>query len=172
MSRPWLSLRVLALFALLGCGAALAAGGWFLLADREPSLPPLTAPALQAAEARWREHGPASYNLDVSITGRQSGQFHVEVRDGKVTACTRDGITPRPHTWDTWSVDGQFDTLARELEGAADPQKVYGAPAGADVRQGAQFDAEFGYPLRYERHVFGADLPIGWRVTRFEQAPQ
>jgi hypothetical protein len=151
----------------LGGLAALLGGAFYLFADREPALPPLSRGALDAALVRWRRQGPPSYDLDVTISGRQSGKFHLEVRDGKVTVCTRDGIPPRPHTWETWTVEGQFDTLERELEGAADPQKVYGAPPGAEARQLALFDADLGYPLRYERHVLGADLGIAWRVTHF-----
>lgn len=166
MSRPWLSARVLVASMLLGGLAALLGVGVYLLADREPGMPRLERDTLEAAMARWRERGPASYDLDVVISGRQSGDFHVEVRAGRVTACSRNGIAPRPHTWETWTVEGQFDTLQRELDGAADPERIYGAP-GAEARQLALFDGELGYPLRYERHVLGADLGIAWRVTRF-----
>lgn len=163
----WLSVRVVLLSALLGGLGTLLIGGLYLASQGEAGMPPLTEAAFHAAEARWRKLGPASYDLDVEISGGQSGQFHVEVRDGEVTACTRNGLAPRRHTWETWTVAGQFETLELELQGAADPQSRYGVPAGTQVIQQALFDTELGYPLRYERHVMGANLPVAWRVTRF-----
>jgi len=163
----WLSVRVVLLGVLLGGLGTLVVGGLYLASQGEAGMPRLKEANFHAAEARWRKLGPPSYDLDVEISGGQTGLFHVEVRRGEVTACTRNGLAPRRHTWETWTVAGQFETLELELQGAADPQSRYGVPAGTQVIQQAMFDPELGYPLRYERHVMGANLPVAWRVTRF-----
>src|SRR5688572_20018407 len=67
--------------ATLGIGLT----AWLL---RPAPLPRLTEEALDAAVDRWRQHGPQSYNLDIEQTGRQSGQFHLEVRGGVPVAMT------------------------------------------------------------------------------------
>jgi hypothetical protein len=132
------------------------------------SLPSLTRAAYESAARRWEAKGPASYTLDLTLQGRQPSQIHIEVHRGEVTAMTRDGVEPRQRrTWDYWSVPGQFDTIDRELEMAADPQSTFRASAGAVVQQ-AEFDPTYGYPRRYRRIVLGNDLEIEWQVTRFE----
>ncbi len=139
-----------------------------LLIMRQESLLPLSRTAYESAVQRWEAKGPANYKLDLTLQGRQPGQIHIEVHRGEVTAMTRDGVEPRQRrTWDYWSVPGQFDTIDRELEMAADPQASFHAPAGAVVQQ-AEFDPTYGYPRRYRRFVLGTDLEIDWKVTHFE----
>lgn len=132
-------------------------------------IPDLTEPLLQAAEKRWQENGPASYDLDLEITGAQPGIVHVEVRDGEVTAMTRDGRAPEQRrTWDVWSVPGQFETIERELELAEDPEHEMQAPAGTRLQLRAEFDPQYGYPRQYQRMVFGGGPEIYWQITHFQ----
>jgi hypothetical protein len=131
------------------------------------TVPPLTADDLEAAERLWDEFGPADYDLDVELGGRQSGRFHVEVRSGRTTKVTRNGVPPQRRTWDTWTVPGMFDTLYQELELAAQPDGAFGQP-GARAVQRANFDDQLGFPRRYERFVLGTVYEIRWEVTRFE----
>src|SRR5262245_9462723 len=80
-----------ALFALLSAAAAVAAvlfAVHYFVAER---LPELTEETLEAASARWETNGPASYDMDIELRGARPGTVHVEVRDRKVTAQTRDG---------------------------------------------------------------------------------
>jgi hypothetical protein len=137
-----------------------------LLRDTTPEL---TAATLATAEQSWTVHGPASYDLDVQISGIRSGEVHLEVRNGKVTSMTRDGRSPAQHrTWDAWTVPNQFEMLQTELDAAADPTHGFGAPQGTQVVQRASFDPRLGYPLVYERFVLGQpQLDLAWRVTRF-----
>jgi Family of unknown function (DUF6174) len=132
-------------------------------------IPELTEPLLEAAEERWQANGPASYNLDLEITGAQPGIVHVEVRDGEVTAMTRDGRAPdQRRTWAVWSVPGQFDTIERELELAEDPVHEMQASADTRLKLRAEFDPHYGYPRQYQRMVFGGGPEVYWQVTKFE----
>lgn len=162
--------RILAVLGgvVLGSLACLLAFVAMFVARRE-SLPPLTRAAYEAALERWQAHGPASYELDVVLEGRQPGRIHVEVRRGQVTRMTRDGIQPsQQRTWDYWTVPGQFDTLDRELEMAANPQASFNARPGSVIQQAA-FDPTYGYPLHYRRFVLGTDFEVDWQVTAFHK---
>jgi hypothetical protein len=131
------------------------------------NIPPLTDVALEAARERWSTSGPASYDLDVKIGGRQPGVVHLEVRDGTVTKADRDGRATPERTWDEWSVTGQFDTLDRELEMAADPQGTISAPPGAKVWVRCEFDPKIGYPRKFHRYATGGAIETWWEATSF-----
>ncbi len=136
---------------------------------RQDALPTLTQADFDAALKRWESAGPKSYQLDLTLNGRQPGRIHVEVRRGETTAMTRDGHTPsQKRTWEYWTVPGQFDTIERELEMAADPAVGIPSAPGATIVQQAEFDAKLGYPRRYRRMVLGSNLEIDWEITRFE----
>lgn len=131
--------------------------------------PRLTRAEYERAWARWEEHGPASYDMDLELAGNRPGKVHVEVRDGQVTHMVRDGVEPsQRRTWDYWSVPGQFDTMGQELDMAEQPAKSFGASGAAQVVMWAEFDPSFGYPTRYDRVVLGADLETHWKTTRFQ----
>jgi len=141
-----------------------------IFALRGERIPQLSRESLQAAQQRWQQDGPQSYDLDVTLSGRQSGQIHIEVRHGEVTGMTRNGTTPtQRRTWDYWTVPGQFDTIELEMEMADDPTHGFPAPPGSKVLQKAEFDAVDGHPVRYHRIVLGTQLEIRWEVTRFKQ---
>ncbi len=131
-------------------------------------IPELTEATLEAAEKLWKEKGPASYDMEIKIRGARPGQVHMEVRDNKVVATTRDGRVPPEHTWDVWSVPGQFETLERELVLGEDPEHEMGAAAGTQLRQRCEFDSRYGFPRVYHRQVSGGGPEVYWRVTKFE----
>jgi hypothetical protein len=131
------------------------------------SLPELTESSLDAAMTRWEKNGPASYDLDLEIAGRQPGVVHLEVRGGEVTVANRDGRPTPERTWDEWSVPGQFDTLVRELEMAADPQGEMNAPRGARIWLRAEFEPKFGYPRKFHRYASGGAIEMSWQTTAF-----
>lgn len=161
-------------FVLLGAILLLAIAGAvvLLLARFRDPLPPLELADLEAAEARWRAEGPADYDLDLKLGGARPGSVHVEVRGGRVTAMTRDGRTPsQRRTWDVWSVEGQFDTLYRELELADAPAREMQVDAATRLVLRAQFDPRLGYPRRYRRIVLGEGPEVYWEVTRFRPLP-
>ncbi len=154
-----------------GAALALVAVLVFTLATRNRA-PRLTQEAYEQAAERWDAKGPANYNLDLEITGNRTGQIHVEVRDGLPVRMTRDGVQPRQErTWFVWTVPGQFDTIAQELEMARDPAASFDSPQASQVVQWAEFDSEYGYPLRYDRVVMGAPFETHWRTVKFEPLP-
>jgi hypothetical protein len=136
---------------------------------RRDSMPDLTEAAIDEAQARWRNAAIDSYNLDLTLSGRTTGDFHLEVRSGEVVAMTRNGIAPKQRrTWSTWVVPNQFDYLRQELNGTENPAVAWNAPPGAMAVLRAEFDPQYGYPRRYHREVLGASLEQRWEVTRFE----
>lgn len=159
----------LALGCLLG---AVAAGVGLLvviaITGRDP-LPRLTRETLDAAVARWLQAGPANYDLDLVLTGAQTGNLHIEVRDGDVIKMTRDGKAPvQRRTWDFWSVPNQIAMMDEDLVAAeSDPQRAFGVADRGQIVLQAEFDPVLGYPRRYRRQVLGTSNTIEWRVMQF-----
>lgn len=158
----------LVLGVLLGLGLVVVVGLVAMLVSRDTT-PRLTAAAYAAAVARWDANGPASYNLDLDLSGRRPGKIHVEVRDGEVVHMTRDGVEPKQErTWYYWTVQGQFDTIGQELEMAQQPAESFESPQATNVVMWAEFDPQYGYPRKYDRVVLGTNFEIHWQVTKFE----
>jgi hypothetical protein len=130
-------------------------------------IPELTDIELERAEVLWTSAGPASYEMDLEILQGRPGTVHIEVRDGEISAMTRDNRTPAQHTWRYWSVPGLFETLERELEMAEDPVHEVGAAAGTRWQLRCDFDPAYGYPRRFHRYVSGGGPEVYWRVTSF-----
>lgn len=142
----------------------------FLWRDNTPRL---TESDYEAAVARWDANGPADYNLDLELAGNRPGKIHVEVRDGQAVHMTRDGVEPsQERTWYYWTVPGQLDTIGQELEMARDPAESFASPKATGMVIWAEFDPQFGYPVRYDRVVLGTNFEIHWKVTRFEPVSQ
>jgi Family of unknown function (DUF6174) len=132
-------------------------------------IPELTESSLAAAEKKWSDHGPASYEMDLKLGGVRPGTVHVEVVGGEVTAMQRDGVTPKQQrTWAVWSVPGQFETIERELELAADPEHEMQVKSGTQVRLRCEFDPQYGYPRVYHRMITGGGPEVYWQVTSFK----
>lgn len=158
----------------LGCLLGAVAAGVGLLAviaitGRDP-FPRLTREALDAAVARWQQAGPANYDLDLVLAGAQTGNLHIEVRNGDVTQMTRDGKAPvQRRTWDFWSVPNQIAMMDEDLSAAeGDPQRAFGVADRGQIVLQAEFDPELGFPRRYRRQVLGTSNTIEWRVTAFK----
>ncbi len=165
------SLRYLAaaLGALVGLAAVML---FWVLSFRDP-LPPLSVSSFETAQKRWREQGPASYDIEVEVSGRQPAKYRVEVRDGEAVSATRNGqpLTQR-RTWTTWSVPGMFGTMESDFqhmkqvaEGVADEQTPRLALYG-------EFHPQYGYPQRYRRVGLGqtAQTSVAHQVGRSEGA--
>lgn len=152
------------LLAVVLAFAVIAALLQIFVAER---IPELTATSLDEAKTRWQQSDPASYDMDIELRGARPGQIHIEVRDGKVTATTRDNYVPPAHTWNVWSVPGQFETLERELQLAEDPEHEMRLEAGTRLRLRCEFDNHYGYPRVYHRQVSGGGPEVYWRVTKF-----
>lgn len=162
----------LLLGASLGLVAVLVVVLAVVIVSRD-STPRLTQEAYEAAAERWDKHGPDNYILDLELTGNRPGTIHVEVRDRQPVRMTRDGVEPRQErTWYYWTVPGQLDTIAEELEMARDPTVSFDSPRATQVVIWADFDPKYGYPKKYDRVVLGTNFEIHWRVTRFEPLPE
>jgi hypothetical protein len=162
-----------ALSAVIGIAGILA----LLALLRRESLPPITIVDVNAAAARWTDHGPSDYDMDLEQTGVNPGQIHVEVRRGQVTAMTLNGHPTRQHLWDDWSVPGIFAIIRRDVEvcmpdlnarvqqkAAADSQNLEGSVPPILPR--GLFDSHDGHPIQYHRITpTGADA--NWRVVQF-----
>jgi len=170
--RRRLPLSAVAAGMVIGFAIAVAAILIVLFVFFRDSTPVLTETMFEEAVGRWQRRGPASYNLDISVTGRQPGKIHVEVRDGAATSMTRDGVTPRQRrTWEYWTIPGQFETIQQDWESAHDPEGGFGLPPGTKVSIRAAFDDELGFPAVYRRRVLGTPLIVEWEIDRFEIVP-
>jgi hypothetical protein len=80
----------------------------------------------------------------------------------------RDGYQPaQQRAWYYWTIPGQFDTIAQEIEMAKSPSRSFDRPTASSVMLWAEFDERYGYPRRFRRVVLGTDLEIDWTITRF-----
>ena len=133
------------------------------------STPPLTTEALRAARERWRQHGPADYDLEVRVEGPQPGTYRVQVRGGQAIAAFRnDHPLAQRRTFGTWSVQGMFATIGRDVEQIERRAAGKADRFTPDLRLRASFDRELGYPRRYVRMESGSTLDVSWEVRRFE----
>jgi hypothetical protein len=171
--------RSVAVGIVLGAAAGLVAAPcgigmylWFAGGMGSEALPRLTREDFEAAQARWKDKAPGSYDLDIVVAGSRPGTVHVEVRGGAVTAMTRDGVAPsQRRTWDVWTVEGQFDVIALELAAASEPEADFGGAKGSQLVLWAIFDPEYGYPRRYRRVIIGSPQEADWETMRFNPLP-
>ncbi len=137
-----------------------------LFAFARGSTPVLTEEDLRAAMERRDARGPKSYRLELMVSGTRSGPVELEVRNEEPVRLLRDGRTPARHTWDFWTIPGQFEAMQTELTG--DSRTMFGVPDRSQVILRAEFDPELGYPRKYERQVLSKRIEIGWQLLRFE----
>lgn len=130
-------------------------------------IPLMTQADLEAARKRWQEHGPISYDMDIDLRGARPGRVEISVRNRVAIAETRDGLVPKEHTWETWTVPGMFNTLETDLEIAENPEQTIQAAPGTEWQLRCEFDPVLGIPRRYHRLATGGP-EVYWRVTRFE----
>lgn len=164
--------RAIALGLLLGAVAGLIAVVFFLVFASRHGQPILTRAEFTKAVEHWDKKGPRNYNLDLVLAGSQSGDIHVEVRDGQVARMTRDGIEPsQKRTWDYWSVPGQLDIIGEDLEAAEQETKGTPTKNRPKLVLRAKFDPNLGYPVTYHRVELGNPADTRWEITRFEILP-
>ncbi len=156
-------LRNYALGIVIGTVIAIVGLIAIVVGSRGKELPAISFESLDAAVGRWKENGPADYDLDVELSGINPGVAHVEVRHGEVTAMTHNSHATKPHTWDEWSIPGLFGVIRRDLEVCM--AKGPNASPDAPIPRGV-FDPKLGYPVQYHRVTpTGADAK--WRITNF-----
>jgi hypothetical protein len=130
--------------------------------------PAMSAADFDAAVARWKENGPADYEIVVEVSGRQSGTMHVVVQDGKPVSVTRSDVSIPTRTWEYWTVEGLFQIIRDDLEGLDQPERAFGNSDVSQLVQQAEFDAALGYPRRYRRAVLSTGDAIEWEIVQFK----
>ena len=130
--------------------------------------PALTAEALREARERWRQAGPADYDVEIRVQGPQPGTYRVQVRGGQATSAFRnDRPLAQQRTFGTWSVPGMFNTIARDVEQVERRASGNADRFTPDLTLRASFDPKYGYPRRYVRMEAGSTLDVSWEVTSF-----
>lgn len=124
---------------------------------------------LDEARARWTEHGPKSYDLEVVVKGLQDAIYEVRVRDGVVAEAFRNQVPlKQERTFETWSVPGMFGTMESDVEtlefALANPTN----PKRIMLTLKAKFDEKTGLPLEYLRSEWQSKIEVSWKVSRFE----
>jgi hypothetical protein len=160
----------LVLAALLGAGGTFVVIIIFMML-RGSGMERLTAERLEAAETRWEQNGPANYDIEVSVSGRQAAVYRVEVRRGQATSATRNGNPlTQLRTLSTWSVPGMFGTIHEERKKLE--QLEAGAPGIPHLTVLVEFDSKYGFPRRYVRiesaGMGTANQEVTWEVRRFD----
>jgi len=134
-----------------------------------PGLPECKPEDLAAALAKWEAAGVRDYDMVIQVSGRQSDEIKISVRNGVATAMTRRGIQPKQQrTWEPWTVPGMFDTIDIDFDNGKNAKEKFGVEPDA-VRLRCEFDAELGYPKRYLHQVFGRQEDLEWAVTEFSK---
>jgi hypothetical protein len=134
----------------------------FIFGNRLESL---TDESLAAARDLWDKAGPDDYDMDVVVSGAQSGRYEVSVRDGKLERLWRDGRPADPAAGEYWTVPGLFRTLEEEMEYARSE-----AAKGSVERTIllARFDPQDGHPVQFMRHVAGTQRSVRIEVESLE----
>lgn len=147
--------------------AAVVIVGFALLRMGRSGLPEIKPTDLDAARERWAGAAVENYDIAITLAGRQSGEIKVQVRGGRPTAMTRNGVQPKQErTWEPWTVPGMFDTIDVDFDNRKDAREKFGVePESVKIR--CEFDPEFGYPKRYLHQTFGRQQDLEWTVTEF-----
>jgi hypothetical protein len=135
--------------------------------------PELTPEAFYAARDRWRASSPPDYDVEIRVTGPQAATYRVQVRGGQPQAAWRNGYPLKQRrTFGTWSVDGMFSTIGRDVE--AIERRAAGQ---ADINETelilrAEFDPQYSYPRVYRRIQWGSRrgsdaTAATWEVVEF-----
>jgi hypothetical protein len=125
---------------------------------------PVTRESLESARARWEDAKIADYDFDLEVSGDQSGNYHVEVREGKVANMTLNGRATESNAPQYFTIDGLFQTLEEYLDHCENPATGV-IPEGSTVWLRMQTDRELGYPTRFVRQV---KLPAQRTTTGYQ----
>jgi hypothetical protein len=165
-------LRRFALWTFIGMGIGVLVSLVVLRVVHRDPTPTLTPEIFRQARAQWREAEPASYDIEIRVTGAQPAVYRVEVRDGEPQAAWRNGnpLLAR-RTFGTWSVPGMFGTMSRDVEAVERHEQGKADPHAPRLTLRAEFDSEYGYPARYRRIQWGSSVEVAWEVTEFRVIP-
>jgi hypothetical protein len=125
---------------------------------------PVTRDRLASARSQWEAANITDYDLDLEVSGVQSGNYHVKVRGGKVWEITLNGRAADSNAPEYFTIDGLFQTLEEYLDHCENPASgVF--PEGSQVWLRMRMHPELGYPIRFVKQV---KLPTRRSATGFE----
>jgi hypothetical protein len=111
----------------------------------------LTKDKRETARQLWDKAGPKDYDITITVTGRTSAKYDLQVRNGQITFALQndkpfhdDKGTLDKQRATHWTVPGLFDVLETELANAAKPEA---SPCHTQV----EFDAQDGHPRSFLR---------------------
>ncbi|MCH2611680.1 MAG: DUF6174 domain-containing protein [Pirellulales bacterium] len=127
---------------------------------------------LNDAKTEWMKCGIDSYEIEVLVTTFQKDRYVVSVQNSEVVAVELNG-TPlkRLHAFETWSVNGMFETIARDLEHIENLNAGNTGPETCEILIKGAFDPRYHFPQKYLRFEIGGmnQTPdVSWEVSRFE----
>ena len=141
--------------------------GFWGLKTLLPGLPEIQPVDLNAAQVVWGKTQPADYDLTVQLTGRQTGELKISVRNRFATGMTRNGTPMRQErTWEPWTVPGMFETLTTDFENREQAVEKFGVEPGS-IHMRCEFDPKYGYPKHYLHQIYGRHQDLEWNVTEF-----
>lgn len=157
------------LFALiLGACLGLVATLLFMFFLGPGHLTELTATRFAAAKDKWHSQKLPNYRIEITVQGRQPGRYWTEVRDGQVVVAKfNNNALTNTRTMSTWTVDGMFRTIDYDVQ-----SQLQRSPQAPELTLRANFDAEFGYPKKYQRIQWGSLNELTWEVSKFEVLDQ
>jgi len=131
--------------------------------------PDISRQRFNTARKLWLARQPQNYDIAIQVTGRQPAVYKVQVRRGVAVAASRNGYPlNRPHAMGTWSVDGMFDTMERDLENIELHAAGKATPRTPRVTMWGEFDPEYGYPASFTRVQWDTSYEVVWKVTEFK----
>ena len=155
-------------------GLIAAVVAWRLLTGGV-TMPALTRTEWDTAFRRWKKADVRDYDVEVVVTGLQAATYSVQVRDGQAVMAARNGHgLPQRRTWTTWTVEGMFETIARDLDSVERHAAGRADSTAPQLQLHGSFHTELGYPqqyLRTEMVRFGANREVTWRVTKMNLQP-
>ena len=135
-------------------------------------LEPLTPESLENAQTKWQASKPGQYRLVLEMEGDrvEAGRYEVNVSGEEVTL-RRNGeviLLERPQDY---SMAGWFRMLRQEIDLANNAQ-LLGAPEGYSSYPMAEFDADNGRLVRFQRSVGGTQNSIDITIVEFQAKDQ
>jgi Family of unknown function (DUF6174) len=168
--RPYRSrLRTVMLGVVIGSMIGLVGTIGLIVFLNRGQLPIMRTTDLEAAENRWKQRGPTSYDMDLEGSFDIKGHMHVEVRNREVTAMSLDGRPSPARLWRLWSVNGLFEFIEADARRNAEAANHEGGALPEPVLQQAEFDPELGLPRGYQRTELSTGQSGGWRIVKFER---
>ncbi len=160
--------------------ASLAFAGvvlWQVAIAQRGKNPPLTLQRLDDAQQQWKNNRPENYSVQIKLFGQFGGQLTVVVNGPDVQLVADppkllDSASPDFWNPNSWTVDGMFVRLRRDLDIVVNPEFLppagTAAPAHGFKTLRADFDSKLGYIVQYKRPQLGQLPALQWRVATFE----